>query len=175
VTPEWLTVDGLDVLRQGPADAFPLVFHCGTPNAPVEFPLLARGRGARLAARRARAAGVRRLGAALGGLVDDVDRAALTGEFAEAVAGMVRRALSAGVAGWRDDDLAFVKPWGFDLEEITVPVSIWHGAHDRMVPVAHGRWLAAHVPGARVRVYDDEGHLSLIQQLPRILDDLVSR
>jgi pimeloyl-ACP methyl ester carboxylesterase len=88
---------------------------------------------------------------------------------------MVRRALSAGVAGWRDDDLAFVKPWGFDLEEIVVPVSIWQGAHDRMVPFAHGEWLAAHVPGARAHLHDDEGHLSLIQQLPRILDDLVSR
>src|SRR5215213_72335 len=30
----------LDVLRHGPADAFPLVFHCGTPNAPDEFPAL---------------------------------------------------------------------------------------------------------------------------------------
>jgi pimeloyl-ACP methyl ester carboxylesterase len=286
VTPERLTVDGLDVLRQGPADAFPLVFHCGTPNAPVEFPLLARAvaeRGWQLVAHarpgyagsapregrsvadvagdvaaildhlgldrfltlgwsgggphalacaallpgrcagaailagvapyqaegldwlagmgpenveeisaaatsrealqtwlEAEAPGLaevtgEQLGAALGGLVDDVDRAALTGEFAEAVAGMVRRALSAGVAGWRDDDLAFVKPWGFDLEEIAVPVSIWQGAHDRMVPFAHGEWLAAHVPGARAHLHDDEGHLSLIQQLPRILDDLVSR
>ena len=34
---------------------------------------------------------------------------------------MLRRALSTGIAGWLDDDLAFVKPWGFDLAEITVP------------------------------------------------------
>ena len=44
-----------------------------------------------------------------------------------------------------------------------------------MVPFAHGEWLAAHVPGARVHLYDDEGHISLVQQMPRILDDLVSR
>jgi len=111
----------------------------------------------------------------LGGLVDDVDRAALTGELAETMARMLRRALSNGIAGWLDDDLAFVKPWGFDLAEIAVPVSIWQGAHDRMVPFAHGEWLAAHVPGARVHLYDDEGHISLAAQLPRILDDLVSR
>ena len=54
-----------------------------------------------------------------------------------------------------------------------MPVSIWQGAHDRMVPFAHGEWLAAHVPGARVHLYDDEGHMSLVEQLPRILDDLV--
>jgi pimeloyl-ACP methyl ester carboxylesterase len=113
--------------------------------------------------------------ASLGGLVDDVDRRALTGEFAETVARMIRRALSTGIAGWFDDDLAFVKPWGFGLDRIAVPVSIWQGAHDRMVPFAHGEWLAGHVPGARVHLYDDEGHLSLVQQLPRILDDLVSR
>jgi pimeloyl-ACP methyl ester carboxylesterase len=111
----------------------------------------------------------------LGGLVDDVDRAALTGEFAETMARMVRRALSTGTAGWVDDDLAFVRPWGFDLAAIAVPVSIWQGAHDRMVPFAHGQWLAAAIPGAQAHLFDDEGHLSLGEQLPRILEDLVSR
>lgn len=115
------------------------------------------------------------IGASLGGLVDDVDRAALTGELAKTMARMLRRALSTGIAGWLDDDLAFVRPWGFDLSEITVPVAIWQGAHDRMVPFSHGEWLAAHVPGARVHLYEDEGHISLVGQLPRILDDLVSR
>jgi pimeloyl-ACP methyl ester carboxylesterase len=114
------------------------------------------------------------LGGALGGLVDEVDRAALTGEFAETVARMLRRAVSTGIDGWLDDDLAFVRPWGFELSAIAVPVSIWQGAHDRMVPFAHGEWLAAHVPGARAHLYDDEGHISLVQQLPRILDDLAA-
>jgi pimeloyl-ACP methyl ester carboxylesterase len=113
--------------------------------------------------------------ASLGGLVDDVDRAALTGVFAETMARMLRRALSTGTDGWFDDDLAFVKPWGFDLDAIRVPVSVWQGAHDMMVPFAHGQWLAAHVPGAQVHLYDDEGHLSLVQQLPRILDSLSDR
>jgi pimeloyl-ACP methyl ester carboxylesterase len=109
---------------------------------------------------------------ALGDLIDHVDRDALTGEFAESMAGMLRRAISTGGDGWLDDDLAFVKPWGFDLAAITVPGSIWQGAHDKMVPFAHGQWLAAHVPNARVHLDDDEGHLSLVNQLPRILEDL---
>jgi pimeloyl-ACP methyl ester carboxylesterase len=113
--------------------------------------------------------------ASLGGLVGESDRAALTGDIAEGVAAGIRHGLSTGVAGWLDDDLAFVRPWGFELDEIAVPVSIWHGGDDRFVPPSHGAWLAAHVAGARAHLHDDEGHISLVRQLPRILDDLVSR
>src|SRR4051794_18740211 len=45
MTTEWAivrTADGrdLEVMRRGPADAFPVVFHFGTPNAPGEFPAI---------------------------------------------------------------------------------------------------------------------------------------
>jgi pimeloyl-ACP methyl ester carboxylesterase len=113
--------------------------------------------------------------ALLEGLVDDVDRAALTGEFAEVMAEDFRRGVSTGVAGWHDDDLAFARPWGFDLADITVPVSVWQGEHDLMVPFPHGQFLAAHIPTADAHLYPDEGHLSLAAQLPRILADLTSR
>jgi pimeloyl-ACP methyl ester carboxylesterase len=113
--------------------------------------------------------------AALGGLVAEVDRNALTGDIAEGVAAGVRHAFTSGTAGWFDDDIAFVTPWGFDLAAITVPVSIWHGGDDRFVPPTHGEWLAAHVAGARAHLHADEGHISLVRRLPRILDDLVSR
>ena len=110
--------------------------------------------------------------AALGNLVSDVDRRALTGDLAEYVAESLRRAVLHGIGGWRDDDLALVRPWGFALDAMAVPVVVWQGGEDRMVPCAHGRWLAQHVSGARDRVYDDEGHVSLVAQLPRILEDL---
>jgi pimeloyl-ACP methyl ester carboxylesterase len=113
--------------------------------------------------------------AMLDGLVDDVDRAVLTGEFAEVMAEDFRRGVSTGVAGWHDDDLAFARPWGFDLADITVPVSVWQGEHDLMVPFPHGQFLAAHIPTADAHLYPDEGHLSLAAQLPRILADLTSR
>jgi pimeloyl-ACP methyl ester carboxylesterase len=91
----------------------------------------------------------------LAGLVDDVDRAALTGEFAEVMAEDFRRGVSTGVAGWHDDDVAFARPWGFDLADITVPVSVWQGEHDLMVPVparpvprrAHPHRRCAPLPG----------------------------
>jgi pimeloyl-ACP methyl ester carboxylesterase len=102
------------------------------------------------------------ISAALGDLVSDVDRAALTDEFADYMAASFRAAVSTGIAGWRDDDLAFVGDWGFDLGAIATPVSVWQGAEDRMVPYAHGRWLADRLPGATVHLDPAEGHLSLV-------------
>jgi pimeloyl-ACP methyl ester carboxylesterase len=112
---------------------------------------------------------------ALGGLVSDVDRAYATGEHAERTLRVFRRAVENGVDGWRDDDLAFTQPWGFALDDISVPVSVWQGAQDRMVPFAHGTWLAAHVPGAAVHLDEDMGHLSLWARIGEILDDLLER
>jgi pimeloyl-ACP methyl ester carboxylesterase len=110
---------------------------------------------------------------ALGDLASDVDKAALTGAFAEYVAEVFRRSASNGVAGWRDDDLAFTRDWGFDLSAITTPVSIWQGQQDRMVPFAHGEWLAAHIPGATPHFARDQGHVSLVVgSLDEIVDDL---
>ena len=75
--------------------------------------------------------------------------------------------------GWRDDDLAFVMPWGFEVGEIDVPVAVWHGKQDRAVPFTHGRWLVDHVPGARGFLTDDQGHLSLIARPDLLLDELL--
>lgn len=97
----------------------------------------------------------------LGDLVSEPDRAALTGEYAEESLASLKGALSNGVYGWMDDDLAFVRPWGFSLEEIRVPTSIWQGRQDRFVPISHGEWLAEHVPEARAHLLEDEGHISL--------------
>jgi pimeloyl-ACP methyl ester carboxylesterase len=111
--------------------------------------------------------------AALGGLVSDVDKRALTGEFADKLAASFRRAVSTGIDGWRDDDLAFTRNWGFDLATMACPVAVWQGGEDRMVPFSHGQWLAAHIPTARVHLYPDEGHLSLaVASLDRIVADL---
>ena len=80
---------------------------------------------------------------------------------AEALAANFREGLRTGVDGWLDDDLAFTRPWGFDLGTITVPTLLWHGTEDLMVPVAHGVWLADHVAGVTPHLLDGEGHLSV--------------
>jgi pimeloyl-ACP methyl ester carboxylesterase len=112
---------------------------------------------------------------ALGGLVIAADQTALTGDFADYVAAALRASMNTGIAGWRDDDLAFVQDWGFSLDSPrAAPVAIWQGDQDKMVPFAHGQWLAANIPGARAHLLPGEGHLSLtVSSLDRILDDLL--
>jgi pimeloyl-ACP methyl ester carboxylesterase len=110
--------------------------------------------------------------AAFGELVDDVDKAALTGDFAEMLAESFRRAAAQGATGLLEDNLQIMVPWGFDVRSITVPVSVWQGRHDLMVPFDHGVWLADNVPGARRHLYDDEGHLSLVGRIDEMLTEL---
>jgi pimeloyl-ACP methyl ester carboxylesterase len=96
-------------------------------------------------------------------LLSPPDAAALTGELAEFLYENFRVATKHGVGGWADDDLAFTRPWGFDLGAISVPVQLWQGGQDLMVPRAHGEWLAAHVPGADVHIAPDDGHLTVVE------------
>ena len=112
------------------------------------------------------------LAASFGGLLSEVDKAQVTGEFAEWLAKTLRVGMAHGIAGLRDDDLAIMSDWGFRVADAR-SVVIWHGRQDRMVPSAHGRWLADHIPGARHRLFDDEGHISIIGLFDRSLDDLL--
>ncbi|MDP1712280.1 MAG: alpha/beta hydrolase [Candidatus Nanopelagicaceae bacterium] len=98
---------------------------------------------------------------AFGGLIGDADKEILAGVFADDMAAAMRRGLSHGFDGWIDDDLAFVQPWGFDLHHISVPVQLWQGDDDFMVPHSHSRWLASKIPGAEVKFMQREGHISL--------------
>jgi pimeloyl-ACP methyl ester carboxylesterase len=106
-------------------------------------------------------------------LLPEVDRAVLTsGVGADLVAGMV-----GGVQvpdAWIDDDLAFVRDWGFELSSIAVPTYVWQGSEDLMVPFHHGEWLAAHVPGAVAHLEQGEGHFSVaVGAFGRMLDEAV--
>lgn len=98
---------------------------------------------------------------AFGGLVGTADKEVLSGDFAEDMAAGMRRALSRGFDGWIDDDLAFVQKWGFDLSGIDVPVQIWQGDDDFMVPHSHSRWLASKIPLAELNFIPENGHISL--------------
>jgi pimeloyl-ACP methyl ester carboxylesterase len=69
--------------------------------------------------------------------------------------------LAGGIDGWVDDELAYVGDWGFDVGDIGVPVQLWQGRQDRMVPYAHGVWLSRRLPRVDVRMSPDDGHITL--------------
>jgi pimeloyl-ACP methyl ester carboxylesterase len=112
---------------------------------------------------------------AMSSLLPPADRALFTGEVGEDMAAIFHEGLRVGSDGWLDDDLAFVKPWGFSPAEVAVPTVLWQGTADLMVPVGHGQWLAERIPGVVAHIEDDEGHLSIgIGSLDRMLQELVA-
>jgi pimeloyl-ACP methyl ester carboxylesterase len=98
-----------------------------------------------------------------GGLLSEVDKVALVEHEARVVlASSSAHAFAQGYFGFYDDDRAFFRPWGFDPTKIEVPVFVWFGDHDLMVPSSHGQWLVEHVPTA-IKVHKpNEGHVSLL-------------
>ncbi len=108
-------------------------------------------------------------------LLGDADRAVLQGPLIEHLHADALHALAPSADGWIDDNLAFVRPWGFELRAIARPVLIVQGGDDRFVPRSHGEWLAAHVPGAEARITDEDGHLTLMEhRVPDVHDWLLS-
>jgi pimeloyl-ACP methyl ester carboxylesterase len=108
-----------------------------------------------------RGVGPEELGEALRSLLSPTDAAALTGEVAEFLHASFLDAVRGGIDGWRDDDIAFTKHWGFELDDIKVPVLLWHGIEDKFVPVSHGKWLGDHIPGVTAHVSDSDGHITI--------------
>jgi len=114
-----------------------------------------------------------RLAEVLKDLLSPADSEALTGDLARWLTETNKVAVSAGDQGWWDDGAATLTSWGFDLRDIRVPVKIWHGRQDRFVPVQHGEWLAASIPGAEADISDRDGHLTMIGRVGEVHDWLL--
>ena len=82
--------------------------------------------------------------------------AAHSREAAEYLALLGQDGMAQGDQGWWDDWAAALTPWGCDVRAISVPVQLWHGENDKAVPVGHGRWLAANVPGIDAHITKDD-------------------
>jgi pimeloyl-ACP methyl ester carboxylesterase len=69
-------------------------------------------------------------------------------------------ALEGGLRAPVSDVVLFGRHWGFSLRDINVPVRFWHGDADRIVPLSHGQFQAALVPGAELVVCPGGGHFA---------------
>jgi len=94
-------------------------------------------------------------------------------EIRETMCGSFREAMRMGLFGAVRDAVLYSRAWGLHLSEVTLPVNLWHGEKDRIVPPAMGRWLAASIPGCRARFYAEEAHFSLIMnRMDAIIDHI---
>jgi pimeloyl-ACP methyl ester carboxylesterase len=101
------------------------------------------------------------LAQALASFLSPVDAAVLDDQMAEYLTYCDHEGLAPGSQGWWDDACAHIRPWGFELADISVPVLVLHGRQDKFVPFGHGQWLATHIPRAEARLLDNDGHLTL--------------
>ncbi|KAK7704428.1 hypothetical protein SLS64_008615 [Diaporthe eres] len=125
------------------------------------------------------AADAKGLTEALATLLPEVDKKAMLEDknTGDDIVRTMQEAMRVSCDGWVDDDLAFTRPWGFELSEIKVPVFLYQGSEDKMVPLAHGKWLASHLPEDKVeaRLLDGEGHISIFSAyVDEMLDKLLA-
>jgi pimeloyl-ACP methyl ester carboxylesterase len=97
------------------------------------------------------------------------DEAALSGDWSW-FGKVVGAAVEGGPGGLIDDDLAYVAPWGCDPAQAIAPGLFLHGGRDRVVPSAHGEWLARRYPSAELRLSPDDGHISILNSATAAMD-----
>jgi pimeloyl-ACP methyl ester carboxylesterase len=85
-----------------------------------------------------------------------------------------RVALEQGPGAAVQDLALATRPLGVDVADLTVETVLLHGTEDVNVPVSIARWLAAHVPSARLIEQRGAGHLFSLEQ-PQLIFEWVGR
>lgn len=116
---------------------------------------------------------------AMDSLLPDVDRKAMLNNplIGQNMVDTFNMGLRHSADGWVDDSISFVKPWGFDLAEIKVPIFVWQGSMDLMVPFSQGQWFATHLPQDKVvtHLLEGEGHISIfLGRAEAMIDELLT-
>ena len=109
-------------------------------------------------------------------LLRPCDAASLRDDAAfEAIFESQRRAWRGSAEGVMIDAQIYAQPWGFAIEDVHVPVRLWHGIQDRAFAVQLAEEIANRFPNCKARFIQDEGHYSLpIRHIRDILEDLIS-
>jgi len=87
----------------------------------------------------------------------------------------IAEAFRQGPVGAAHEMKLYVRPWGFNLEDIKTPIALWHGDSDGIVPLEHSHYLQKHLPESTLTVIPGEAHFSLpIRQADTILQSLAN-
>jgi pimeloyl-ACP methyl ester carboxylesterase len=90
-------------------------------------------------------------------------------EVAKAFLDDLRSMSRTAAAAAAQDFHLFARPWRFRLEDVSIPVHVWHGDLDANVPVSHGKCQAARIPKATLHLCPGEGHMLFIDHGAEIL------
>jgi pimeloyl-ACP methyl ester carboxylesterase len=77
-----------------------------------------------------------------------------------------------GLTGFSWEVRLLTRPWGFGLEQIKVPVYLWHGTADDFTTTGMARYMSEKIPGCNSYIYENEGHMLLIPRWEEILTAL---
>ncbi len=92
----------------------------------------------------------------------DVDKAVFETHDINNLLRSTQEGFRQGTQGVTKDGQIYAKPWGFELDEIRMPVSVWQGGMDVNVPPSNGRLQARKMPNATLHFLENEGHISII-------------
>ena len=84
------------------------------------------------------------------------------------------QAFRQGSHGFTLDMKILAQSWGFQLQNISQKVYLWHGEKDENVPLNSGRYLASTIPNCEAHFYPEEGHLLIFNHWQEILATLVN-
>jgi pimeloyl-ACP methyl ester carboxylesterase len=87
---------------------------------------------------------------------------------------VIAEALRQGPAGLAWDRVARFEPCPFPLDDITVDVLLWHGRLDLIVSCAAAEFLVARIPGSKLTIWEDEGHVGIARHWDEIIAALTS-
>ncbi len=85
----------------------------------------------------------------------------------------LQEAFKQGVEGAAYEFRLILKEWGFNMENIHTPISIWQGKLDKQVLVSHAEIYKRKLPNATLHLFDNEAHVStLYNHMEGIIDSV---
>jgi pimeloyl-ACP methyl ester carboxylesterase len=105
----------------------------------------------------------------LAGLPEPDRRVLTRHEIADVFLEEARRGGPTAAHAAAQDFALFARPWRFRLEDIAVPVHVFHGDLDVNVPLSQGRAQADRIPNAKLHLFPGEGHMLAFDHAREIL------